>query len=246
MLQQINAEEIGGDCGNKISCRDCLDDDTSTCGWVPVEGCLKSCNIIADADCYNIQDFNSDNNNMTGDDICIVAENDMADMNLCNSLTNCTSCVETNLVSDTYWNTCQWFQDGNYCSSGCGMVGCGETICSADSISINNNGSDNMVVLKDPSSSVESSSIGGGTATTSDELEINNNENNNNNNNNVDDIDNAATTTTIEGTDLQQQNDKNNDAGEGISSTGSQNSAMIHIISTFWAINFVLVCLIET
>lgn len=70
MLQQINAEEIGGDCGNKISCRDCLDDDTSTCGWVPVEGCLKSCNIIADADCYNIQDFNSDNNNMTGDDIC--------------------------------------------------------------------------------------------------------------------------------------------------------------------------------
>jgi len=135
----INTEEIGGNnCESKVSCRDCLDDDTTTCGWVPaVEGCLESCNIIADASCYNIQSFNSDNNNnnmMTGDDICVVAENDLADMNVCKSRTDCTSCVETNLISDTSsWNTCQWFQDGNYCSSGCGMNGCGETICSTDS-----------------------------------------------------------------------------------------------------------------
>merc|ERR1719491_1534997 len=129
-----NAKEIGSNCRSKESCRDCLDDDTSTCAWVPIEGCLESCNIIADIACYNIQSFNRDTNSMmTGDDVCAVAENDLADMTLCSSQTDCTSCVETNLVSDTLsWN-CQWFPDGNYCSSGCGMAGCGDTTCATES-----------------------------------------------------------------------------------------------------------------
>lgn len=247
MIQQINAQgsSTGSNCGSKTSCRDCLGDDTSTCGWVPIEGCLESCNIIADVACYNIENFNEDNdeNNdnaesliMTGDDICIAADNDMADMDLCSSQTDCTSCVETTLVSETSsWNTCQWFQDGNYCGSECGMVGCGETACSADSsnISVSDNGLDNVVMIDNPSSSVESSSAGESvttTITTPDGSEISKN-----NNSNVDDIDNITTETATTG---------GND-GEGVSSsTVSRNSAMINAISFFWATTFVLICLL--
>merc|ERR1711884_296991 len=67
------------DCGSKsATCRDCLNDETSTCGWVNGVGCFDSFNVIADVACYDIQNFNSDRI-MTGNDICVVAENDEAD-----------------------------------------------------------------------------------------------------------------------------------------------------------------------
>merc|ERR1712183_1103496 len=164
---------IAGECGSKASCLDCLNDETSSCGWVNEIGCLDSCYMITDVACYDIQNFNNDydtnNNNdnplmMTGNDICVVAENDMADTDLCYSQTDCTTCVVTALVSDGS-KTCQWFQDGNYCSSGCGMQGCGESTCSADANMNKSNGSDDVLAMSDEIVAIEKTSPAGGTNT---------------------------------------------------------------------------------
>merc|ERR1712032_196442 len=206
---------IAGECGSKASCRDCLNDETSTCGWVNEIGCLDSCYMITDVSCYDIQNFNNDydtnNNNdnplmMTGNDICVVAENDMADTDLCYSQTDCTTCIVTALVSDAS-KTCQWFQDGNYCSSGCGMQGCGESTCSADANVIKSNGSDDVVAMSDDVVAIEETSSAGGTD---------------------------------EGNDIQQQQPdttNDNDADGEVTS-----SAMFNEIQLFWAANFVLLC----
>merc|ERR1712241_1619366 len=155
-----NEVEIGtNDCESKsATCRDCLNDETSTCGWVNGVGCFDSCNVIADVACYDIQNFNSDRV-MTGNDICVVAENDEADTFLCESQPDCTSCVATALVSDSS-KSCHWSQDGNYCSSHCGMYGCGETTtCAADAGMLSANGSDEAVTIEETSSATENDEV---------------------------------------------------------------------------------------
>mmetsp|Transcript_12239 Transcript_12239/g.21506 ORF Transcript_12239/g.21506 Transcript_12239/m.21506 type:complete len:364 (-) Transcript_12239:80-1171(-) len=113
-------------CGNFTSCNDCLD---NLCVWVPVEGCLESCDIIADTSCFDVENFA--NENVTIEEICVVSDNGVADQELCSSQTDCASCVGS-VLSDGE-TTCQWFADGSYCGSGCGMNGCGELTCSSSS-----------------------------------------------------------------------------------------------------------------
>jgi hypothetical protein len=136
----LDDDRISSNCESYMSCGDCLGGDDDTCGWINEMGCMESCDIIADVGCYNIVNFNRDDDIdvlMTADDICTVAANDIANIDLCSSHADCTTCIETGLVSSdpsSGSNTCQWFSDGNFCSSECNMIGCGETACTADNI----------------------------------------------------------------------------------------------------------------
>ena len=134
------AEETGGttDCAMNASCNDCLESNNNSCAWVPGIGssagegsdCIESCDMIADVSCYSTQYFDS---NLTAADICEIADNNQGDAELCNSQSDCTSCVDS-VLSDGK-RTCQWFQveDDGYCGNGCGMLGCGETTCPTSS-----------------------------------------------------------------------------------------------------------------
>jgi hypothetical protein len=42
-----------------LSCEDCLANSDEACAWVPVEGCLSSCGIIADTACFAAIDYNA-------------------------------------------------------------------------------------------------------------------------------------------------------------------------------------------
>jgi len=135
-----NDQIMINECESNTSCRDCLSSTstaTTTCGWVNGMGCLESCNIIADVGCYDIENSNGNDVLMTGDDICTVAENDIANVELCDSQTDCTTCIETSLlVASSSWKPiaaattkCKWFSDMNFCGSECNMIGCGESTC---------------------------------------------------------------------------------------------------------------------
>ena len=135
-----NDQIMTNECESNTSCRDCLSSTstaTTTCGWVNGMGCLESCNIIADVGCYDIENFNGNDVLMTGDDICTVAENDIANSELCDSQIDCTTCIETSLlVASSSWKPiaaattkCKWFSDMNFCGSECNMIGCGESTC---------------------------------------------------------------------------------------------------------------------
>jgi hypothetical protein len=154
-----NDDRIISNCEINISCRDCLSASSTACGWVSGMGCLESCNVIADVGCYDIENFNRDPNVlMTGDDICTVASNDIADMDLCNSQTDCTTCIEASLASSSSdpsntASTCRWFSDGNFCGSECNMIGCGETTCTVDSYNIGD------VTIVDAGSIIDNGSV---------------------------------------------------------------------------------------
>ncbi|OEU11172.1 hypothetical protein FRACYDRAFT_246284 [Fragilariopsis cylindrus CCMP1102] len=137
---------INNDCDSNMSCRNCLSTTRqigpTACGWVNGMGCFESCNSnrIATGRCYDIESYNGNGVVMTGDDICTVAENDIADIDLlCSSQTDCTTCIETSLLVGSSSSTaafaaavtkCRWFSDRNFCGSKCiNMVGCGETTC---------------------------------------------------------------------------------------------------------------------
>ena len=112
-------------CSDFTTCAACL--QTPECGgWAPVAGCLESCNVIADASCYSTSTFPD----QSVDETCQTAADNEADAQLCSSQTNCGDCVGTNISDGN--TTCQWFVDGDYCASGCGMTGCGETTCQAE------------------------------------------------------------------------------------------------------------------
>jgi hypothetical protein len=66
---------------------------------------------------------------MAADEICTVAEDAEADADLCSSKSGCGSCVDTVLTDGA--STCQWLSNVEFCASGCGMAGCGETTCSS-------------------------------------------------------------------------------------------------------------------
>jgi hypothetical protein len=110
-------------CTNNTSCNDCLG---AECAWLPVLGCLESCEVIADTACYDIQLFP----NSTVEDICTLVENNGAESDLCRGHKDCDTFVET-ILSDGL-SSCQWFSDaeGGYCDNACGIIGCGDTVCS--------------------------------------------------------------------------------------------------------------------
>lgn len=108
------------DCSAIMSCESCLD---SACAWVPQEGCLPSCNVVADVSCYTNETFP----NKSSEESCQAVADASADSSLCASQTDCSDCTGT-VLSDGN-TTCQWFPDGEYCASGCGMTGCGVDTC---------------------------------------------------------------------------------------------------------------------
>lgn len=109
-------------CSNNTSCDDCLEEE---CVWVPVAGCLESCDVIADTACFDLMNYPEN----TVEEVCALVEAAGSDSALCGMQDDCESCVSTT-ISDG--KTCQWFSQDSYCSSACGMNGCGDTVCSAD------------------------------------------------------------------------------------------------------------------
>lgn len=121
-------------CVTNGSCEECLG---SSCAWAPVQGCLPSCDMIADTSCYSMgsssitatarQDGGVGGE--TPESICALADSNTADDILCSGLIDCGSCVST-VLSDGQ-STCKWF--GTYCSSlACDMVACGSETCDND------------------------------------------------------------------------------------------------------------------
>lgn len=112
-------------CNDFETCIDCL--QTPECrGWAPsAVGCLESCDMIADVRCYTSMADES-----TISETCQAADDNEADAELCSGKMNCDECVGTTLSDGN--TTCQWFNDGSYCASGCDMAGCGETECQAE------------------------------------------------------------------------------------------------------------------
>jgi hypothetical protein len=111
-------------CDGIASCEECLD---SSCAWRRVDKiCISSCCSTDSASngCCSLLQSNFDGI-MAADEICTVAENVEADADLCSSKSDCGFCVDTVLTDGT--STCQWFSNGDFCASGCGMDECGET-----------------------------------------------------------------------------------------------------------------------
>mmetsp|Transcript_29751 Transcript_29751/g.70004 ORF Transcript_29751/g.70004 Transcript_29751/m.70004 type:complete len:335 (+) Transcript_29751:257-1261(+) len=124
------------------SCLECLNDsttgqlDAAGCGWAPGFGCLSSCSIIADADCYAGNDKDKD-----GTEICARADADVANEDFCYGMTDCASCTGA-VLPDGSGGTCHWFgeefgvQGGGWCGApGCNMIGCGSPTCPGDTVS---------------------------------------------------------------------------------------------------------------
>ena len=74
-----------------MSCETCLD---SACAWVPQEGCLASCDVIADVSCYTKETFP---NNNSLEESCQAASDASADSSLCASQTDCDACTDDTL-----------------------------------------------------------------------------------------------------------------------------------------------------
>ena len=111
-------------CGAFTNCIDCLNQEG--CDAWSTGQCFPTCsNAPQDTSCYSQEFING-----TPDAICMQADNDNADAELCAGMSDCTSCVDTVLSNGT--SACQWFAEGDgYCASGCGMMGCGLTVCPA-------------------------------------------------------------------------------------------------------------------
>lgn len=122
-------------CEENTTCEECLG---NACAWVPMEGCLPSCSVIADTSCYELDvgvDFPTSTTRQGGEtpeSVCAVAAANESDAAACSNQTDCGSCVSTSLSNGM--NTCSWY--GTYCDSlACGMDSCGSTTCDDDDAS---------------------------------------------------------------------------------------------------------------
>jgi hypothetical protein len=136
------------------SCKGCLE---NSCAWVPVAGCLESCDVITeDVSCYTSEDFPE---SITTEEIC---SNYMAieasNIKLCNSQTDCTTCLDTTFVdgsvdggTTTTTNTCKWFQFDccieSYCGHECDGMGCGALTCDAVAVNVDDNDNENDQII---------------------------------------------------------------------------------------------------
>ena len=116
------------------TCKDCLGGPgTPASGqysWSPeFNECLTSCDVIADASCYK----GKSSADPSGYDPTICS--DISDsptpsptiglpIDQCSEGWDCESCLSN--------PDCTWFQDIGYCETGCGMEGCGATVCPSD------------------------------------------------------------------------------------------------------------------
>ncbi|CAB9511433.1 expressed unknown protein [Seminavis robusta] len=117
-----------------ITCNACLQSD---CGWVEESSrCLPSCDFIQD-DSHCVVRSPTD----TSANICTQAENHVEDAGICNTQTDCASCI-VQLKSDRRSN-CQWYSGGSaiaYCGPGgsCDSQGaCPSATCDFSSGSAN-------------------------------------------------------------------------------------------------------------
>jgi hypothetical protein len=120
-----------------MTCSDCM--AKVGCGfWRPeLEICAASCDAVADNDaCYSNATYNT-RVNVTLDEICQEIANKEAHL-LCSAQSTCGTCVETTILSSI--TTCQWFDEGQFCVSGCGVDGCGKTSCQAEPVEDDNGG----------------------------------------------------------------------------------------------------------
>eukprot|EP00956_Cyclotella_meneghiniana_P001674 scaffold1823_cov38-Cyclotella_meneghiniana.AAC.5 len=102
----------GDECSQGTDCTSCL--NINGCSWSPdADQCLSSCAIIADASCFDGTTYDSS--------VCsTIVES------TCGQSTDCESCLSDESKG------CTWFQyDGytGYCETGCGMNGCGASVC---------------------------------------------------------------------------------------------------------------------
>mmetsp|Transcript_11701 Transcript_11701/g.17173 ORF Transcript_11701/g.17173 Transcript_11701/m.17173 type:complete len:631 (-) Transcript_11701:148-2040(-) len=108
--------------------KDCTTCLTDGCAWIDGATCLESCDIIADANCYPSPE---DGDATTIEEVCIQADQEAQDTELCTSRESCTECVETSLISDAS-NVCTWYADLGECcttSTSCQGFGLGSTTC---------------------------------------------------------------------------------------------------------------------
>eukprot|EP00542_Grammatophora_oceanica_P020229 CAMPEP_0194033458 /NCGR_PEP_ID=MMETSP0009_2-20130614/6149_1 /TAXON_ID=210454 /ORGANISM="Grammatophora oceanica, Strain CCMP 410" /LENGTH=392 /DNA_ID=CAMNT_0038674157 /DNA_START=86 /DNA_END=1264 /DNA_ORIENTATION=- len=110
---------------NLGSCKasNCLECVTQGCGWAAGRICVSNCGFLADAACFEGADAQA---------VCNKEEATRLDAQACSENRDCASCVATNMPSSG--SPCQWkeFLNGRgFCQSACGMLGCGETTCSA-------------------------------------------------------------------------------------------------------------------
>jgi hypothetical protein len=108
-------------CNSVESCNECL--ETEGCGFWQSIGCASEC-AVEDISCFTVSD------DEPVDDVCQVAENELADTALCMEQSGCDDCVATTLSDGI--STCQWFPEVEACVAGCGMQGCGETTCAVE------------------------------------------------------------------------------------------------------------------
>ena len=111
-------------CFSISTCVDCL--NTDSCGHWTINQCMPDC-LVADVSCYSEINFAD----KTPEEICAQADNDEKDSALCSRMNDCTSCV-AGVQSDG--STCMWFEEEGFCDTGCNMIGCGVTECSAETM----------------------------------------------------------------------------------------------------------------
>jgi len=110
-----------------VTCVQCLE---AECAWSVGETCLPSCDVIADASCW---DSDSGTAFSTPTSICNDAEEAIVDEETCSGIDECDVCTST-FKSDRR-STCEWYvdevSDTTYCGTGgCDANGvCGTVIC---------------------------------------------------------------------------------------------------------------------
>ncbi|OEU14636.1 hypothetical protein FRACYDRAFT_241189 [Fragilariopsis cylindrus CCMP1102] len=131
---QLNVNAQSELCSTYInSCNGCLE---NSCAWVPVAGCVESCDVIGtDVSCYSSEDFTG----ITTEEICSkYMAMEASNIKLCHSQTDCTTCIDTTFADggfDGTTNSCKWFHFDccieSYCGHECGGMGCGAFTCDA-------------------------------------------------------------------------------------------------------------------
>jgi hypothetical protein len=123
-------EDAAQQCDKLSSCGDCLRRD---CAWI-ADRCIDSCSLIADIACYSHETF--PNNSKA--EICAIAKEDVDNMMICSTHSNCASCIETGISSTT--SNCRWYtnpdESGGVCcpiGSSCDQFGPGLSTCEAAS-----------------------------------------------------------------------------------------------------------------
>jgi hypothetical protein len=86
---------------SSLTCNQCL---SAGCAYLGNQNCLESCDIIADTACYDSTTF-PNITNIT--EICIKAEQNEMDIQLCSEQSTCTACTSVSLSDND--KSCTWY-----------------------------------------------------------------------------------------------------------------------------------------